>query len=1432
MRGSSGPTQYTIGDGMGGSTVVTNLGDAITNIDGRTINNESAIGSLESALAELEGGTVGLVRQPVEDGEITVGAQVGGGSVTFANVDGDARVLTGVADGEISETSLDAINGSQLYATRQGVGDVAAALGGGALYDPVTGAFTGPTYAIGGTPYTNVGDALTAQDAIVAQQGQGVAGIVGGGAAYDPETGTFTPPQYTVGDGAGGTTVVNNLGDAVTNIDGRTTANESSIAGLEESIAEGTVGLVQQDATTRVITVAAGTDGDTVDFTNNAGAARVLTGVAMGDISETSTDAISGAQMFEMRQTLAQTYGGGATVDPITREFSGPVYILASGAYTNVGDALLAQDNLVSTQGSTTAAALGGGSTYDPATGTLSAPTYMVGGTPVTGVEGAITNIDGRTTSLEESLAEGTVGLVQQDATTRVITVAAGTDGDTVDFTNNAGDARVLTGVADGEISETSLDAINGSQLYATRQGIGDVAAALGGGALYDPVTGAFTGPTYAIGGTAYTTIGDALAAQDAIVAQQGQGVAGIVGGGAAYDPATGTFTPPQYTVGDGAGGTTLVTNLGDAITNIDGRTVNNESAISELQESIAEGSVGLVRQAGPTEVITVGAQSGGTTVDFANSAGEARVLTGVAAANQDDEAVNLGQLNQQLTNVYNQLQEDLETGTLTLAYFQANSGPDENDPYVGALAQGDRSIAVGQNAMTQTGAERGLALGADATAAHADSVALGAGSTTVRGVQAGYSAFGLTDPQDSAGEVSIGTSGNERQITNLAAGEADTDAVNVAQLRGVSQTLGGALAEGLGGGAAYDPSTGAFTGPQYTVGDGAGGTTLVTNLGDAITNIDGRTTANESSIASLEESIATGGLGLVQQDAATRVITVAAGTDGGLVNFANNTGAARVLTGVAPGEISETSTDAINGSQLFATNQSITQVVNNVTQLGDQMADLENRVAQIEAGGGGGIGGGTVDGDNSVAVGDGSNATGDDALAAGGGAVADGNGATAVGADSNAVGDNASAIGSGSNAVADNATAVGSGATASGENASAVGAGSNAAGNNASAIGSGSNAVADNSTAVGTGATASGENASAIGAGSNAVADNSTAVGAGAVANNPNDVALGAGSVSREAVGVDSATINGVTYDGFAGSNPVGAVSVGAEGAERQIQNVAAGRITADSTDAVNGSQIYSIVETITSMGDNVGELAGRVEDLTEGRAGFSQVNNASGRPYASASGNDSAATGAGAVASGDTSLAVGTGATASGDRSSAVGPNANAAGTGSTALGSGSSATADNSVALGAGSVADRANTVSVGAAGAERQITNVAPGTAGTDAVNVNQLTATMQENRDWTRNYVDQRMDSFDRNLDRLSSRANAGIAAAVAMASLPQAYQPNQNSMAVAAGSYHGESGFAVGMSRISEDGRWIYKVNASTNTRGDGSVGVGAALVW
>ena len=166
-----------------------------------------------------------------------------------------------------------------------------------------------------------------------------------------------------------------------------------------------------------------------------------------------------------------------------------------------------------------------------------------------------------------------------------------------------------------------------------------------------------------------------------------------------------------------------------------------------------------------------------------------------------------------------------------------------------------------------------------------------------------------------------------------------------------------------------------------------------------------------------------------------------------------------------------------------------------------------------------------------------------------------------------------------------------------------------------------------------------------------------------------------------------------------------------------------------------------------------------------------------------------------------------------------------AGASGNNATALGASANASADNSVALGQGSVADRANTVSVGAAGQERQITNVAAGVQGTDAVNVNQLQQSMSGAVGQANSYTDDQIRSARRD-------AYGGTATALAAAGLPQAVLPGHGMVAMAGGTYGGQSAIAIGVSQLSETGKWVYKVQGTSDSRGQFGASIGAGMHW
>jgi autotransporter adhesin len=426
----------------------------------------------------------------------------------------------------------------------------------------------------------------------------------------------------------------------------------------------------------------------------------------------------------------------------------------------------------------------------------------------------------------------------------------------------------------------------------------------------------------------------------------------------------------------------------------------------------------------------------------------------------------------------------------------------------------------------------------------------------------------------------------------------------------------------------------------------------------------------------------------------------------------------------VAAGRISGTSTDAINGSQLFGTNQQVTANTTSITNLNNTIGDINN---------GAGIkyfhANSTLP--DSQAVGANSVAIGPNAVATNASDVALGSGSTttvAIGTSSAVIGGTTYNFAGTTPASTVSVGAVGAERTITNVAAGRLGASSTDAVNGSQLFATNQQVTANTTSITNLNNTVGNIN---NGAGikyfhanstlpdSQALGANSVAIGPNAVSNNANDVALGSGATTAAAVGTASTVIDGTTYN-FAGATPFATLSVGSLGAERTITNVAAGRISGTSTDAINGSQLFATNQSIENLSSTVASNKTR----------YYSVNSTGG-------GNEDnlGATGADAIASGKD-------AAASGANSIAQGLGANASIDGSVALGSGS--VSDRFVAPTSGDIpttgsalipyntTDRTllGAVSVGSATTFRQITNVADGTQAQDAVTVRQLGGALQ------------------------------------------------------------------------------------------------------
>ena len=646
---------------------------------------------------------------------------------------------------------------------------------------------------------------------------------------------------------------------------------------------------------------------------------------------------------------------------------------------------------------------------------------------------------------------------------------------------------------------------------------------------------------------------------------------------------------------------------------------------------------------------------------------------------------------------------------------------------------------------------------------------------------------------------------------------------------------------------------------------------------GDAEVNADGTMTAPTYSIANEDYHSVGEALDALDDNA------LLWDEDAGAYN-ASHDGNASKITNVAAGDLSTTSTDAVNGSQLNATNILVTQNSQMINQLAGNTSEtyIEENGAGINY---------VRTNDNGLAFNDAS-ASGIGATAVGYNSVAEGDSSVAIGQGSSSSVDTGIALGSSSvssrvivkgsrnTSVTENGVVIGYDTT-DGELLGALSIGDDgkyrqiinvADGSEAhdavtvrqlqNAIGAvattptkyfHANSTAEDSLAVGEDSLAMGAKTivngnAGIGIGLNTLvladAINGIAIGSNARANHADSIAMGNGSQTTR-----GAQTNYTAYNMDAPQNSVGEFSVGSEDGQRQITNVAAG--SAD-TDAVNvgqlkvtDAQVSQNTQSITNLNTQVTNLDTRVTNIENGIGDI--------------------------VTTGSTKYF----------KTNTDGADANAQGKDSVAIGSGSIAAADNSVALGTGSVADEENTISVGSSTNQRRITNVAAGVNAIDAVNVSQLKsseaggvrydtkadgsidysnitlgggnggttrisnvsagvnnndavnyAQLKQSVQETKQYTDQRMVEMDNKLSKTESKLSGGIASAMAMTGLPQAYTPGASMASIGGGTYNGESAVALGVSMVSANGRWVYKLQGSTNSQGEYSAALGAGIQW
>lgn len=543
------------------------------------------------------------------------------------------------------------------------------------------------------------------------------------------------------------------------------------------------------------------------------------------------------------------------------------------------------------------------------------------------------------------------------------------------------------------------------------------------------------------------------------------------------------------------------------------------------------------------------------------------------------------------------------------------------------------------------------------------------------------------------------------------------------------------------------------------------------------------------------------------------------------------------------------------------------------------------------------------------TALGVGASARADNSIAVGSAAVTEGRESTALGRRSYAGAQSATALGTLANASAIVSTAVGNDAKASAIQASALGNGANASGSGALALGAKSNASAADALATGSNSVASSTNAVAVGKDSNSSAVNAIALGTSSNVSGVSAVVIGTqakgthensvtlGSYSSSAANNfdqtakalssfdDTATSTTINYNGTS-STQTGAVSVGDGKLVRQIQNVGAGRITAESNDAVNGSQLYQAYYNAGFNIQNNGKETSRIN--THGKVNFVDGENtkvvvedgdnaakitvnAKDTSASVEAGSDAITVTVGGETTKKDGLSVTTVTNYKVDLSQKTKDEIkNAGGRGFNVTASASEGTVVNEVTeetvqstatkmdkltLDAGkniklthkkgkvlsvAVSDTPTFTNVTTTGDlnvggtvhahggldvhNNRIVNVADPKDPTDAVNKRYVDNAVKN--------INNNINRLDNKIDHVDRRLRAGIAGATAISFLQRPNEAGKSLVSVGVGGYRNENALAVGYGRNSDNNKVSIKVGASINSRSDVNWGGSIGYQW
>ncbi|WP_438792571.1 YadA-like family protein [Escherichia coli] len=1437
--------------------------NAIALGNGSITGGVNAIALGQGSYAGLENGTaIGAQASAQGKNSVALGAgsvATDADTVSVGNTTAQRQIVN-MAAGDISTTSTDAINGSQLYAISKSVADN---LGGGATVN-AQGVVTSPNYRLKSGIFGTVGDALTGLDNNTLQ--------------WDS-----LKKAYSAAHGTDTTSTITNVKDGAISDTSKDAVNGSQLKTTNDNVATNTANITTNTNSINTLTDSVGDlkddallwNGTAFSAAHGTDATSKITNVKDGDLTAGSTDAVNGSQLKTTNDAVAANTTNIAT---------------NTTNITNLTDAVdsLGDDSLLwnATAGAFSAA---------HGTDATSKITNVKDGDLTAGSTDAVNGSQLKTTN--DAVAANTTNIATNTTNITNLTDAVDSLGDDSLLWNATAGAfsaahgtdatSKITNVTAGDLTAGSTDAVNGSQLKTTNDAVAanttniatnttnitnltDAVDSLGDDSLlWNATAGAFSaahgteatskitnvkdgdltaGSTDAVNGSQLKTTNDAVAANTTNIATNTTNITNLTDAvdSLGDDSLLWNATAGAFSAAHGTEATSKITNLLAGTVSSDSTDAINGSQLYGLADSftsylgggadISDAGVltGPTYTIGGTDYNNVGDALAAINTSFSTSLGDA--LLWDATAKGGDGAFSAGRGTDNTASIITNVAD----GAISSTSSDAINGSQlyDTSKYIADTLGGNAEVNADGTITAPTYAIAGGSYSNVGDALEAIDTTLDDALLWDATANDGNGAFSAGRGVDKTASV----------ITNVADGaisSTSSDAINGSQL----YTTNKYIADALGGDAEVN-ADGSITAPSYTIANAE-----YNNVGDALDALDDN--------ALLWDATANDGAGAYN---------------------ASHDGKASIITNVADGNIGEGSTDAINGSQLFNTNMLIQQNSEIINQLAGNTSEtyIEDNGAGINY---------VRTNDNGLAFND---------------ASASGIGATAVGYNAVASGESSVAIGQGSSSTVDTGIALGSSSVSSrvivkgsrdtsvseegvvigydttdGELLGALSIGDDgkyrqiinvADGSEAhdavtvrqlqNAIGAvattptkyfHANSTEEDSLAVGEDSLAMGAKTivngnAGIGIGYGAYVDanalNGIAIGSNARANHANSIAMGNGSQTTR-----GAQTGYAAYNMDAPQNSVGEFSVGSEDGQRQITNVAAG--SAD-TDAVNvgqlkvtDAQVSQNTQSITNLNNQVTNLDTRVTNIENGIGDI--------------------------VTTGSTKYF----------KTNTDGVDANAQGKDSVAIGSGSIAAADNSVALGTGSVANEENTISVGSSTNQRRITNVAAGVNATDAVNVSQLKsseaggvrydtkadgsidysnitlgggnggttrisnvsagvnnndavnyAQLKQSVQETKQYTDQRMVEMDNKLSKTESKLSGGIASAMAMTGLPQAYTPGASMASIGGGTYNGESAVALGVSMVSANGRWVYKLQGSTNSQGEYSAALGTGIQW